>query len=132
MFSDILISILPMIVVFAEDVFVNNWLGFYEWSGLDIPMHLIGGFVTAWSAARLYHLWNLKQGLIIKPVIAVYIWFIAITALVGILWEIYEFLLDPFVTMVMQATVKDTIGDLVNDLLGAAVFCVIMYWWKRN
>ncbi len=121
-----------MIVVFAEDVFVNNWIGFYGWSGLDILMHLIGGFVTAWSAARLYYLWNKKYEFTIKPALAVYAWFIAITAFVGILWEVYEFLLDPYVAAAMQASVKDTVGDLVNDLVGAAVFCLVLYWKKKN
>ena len=120
-----------MVVVFAEDTFVNNWFGFYEWSGLDIPMHLIGGFVTAWSVARFHSRWQPKRGLGIKPALALYVWFIGITAIIGILWEVYEFLLDPYVAMAMQPSVRDTVGDLVNDLVGSVVFCLV-YWKKKG
>lgn len=115
-------AMLPMAVVFLFDNLLNNPLGFYDrWWWYDIPMHMLGGIVTAWSAVRFFR----AQKIIIKPLWALLVLIIGSAAIVGILWEVYEFFMDMVVAYSVQPNVADTVGDLFNDLFGATLFCLV-------
>ncbi|MBI3335165.1 MAG: hypothetical protein HY001_01555 [Candidatus Portnoybacteria bacterium] len=89
---------------------------------LDIPMHLAGGvFAGLWARLAL-----IKNGerFDLKNIIML----LGIVALVGVFWEFFEWIIDHtlgvwFSLPQVQASVDDTMGDLLFDLLGGiAVF----------
>ncbi len=122
----------PMAAVFIFDNTINKYLGVYErWPSFDIPMHVFGGVVTAWCLARL--LKSLKVYISLKPSWLRYWFLISGTALVGIVWEFYEWSLDQiFPNMGMQLGLADTLGDLLNDLIGATIFIVFIWYRHRS
>lgn len=60
------------------------------------------------------------------------------TALVGVGWELHEFVFDTFITdrrLIMQQHVSETMGDLFFDLLGASMTITALYArfpWNRH
>ena len=116
----------PMVVVFAWDNLINNPFGLYGiWPNLDVPMHVLGGVVTVWSLKRLFASFPAKWRPVIRPVWARYFFWLGLVALVTIGWEIYEVIFDYFHPFPTPMTLADTLGDMVNGLLGAAGFLLI-------
>ncbi len=105
-----------------------------EW--YDVPMHAGGGFamgalgLAIWNegieevrfkGALQRHLkWWLVPGIVLGFV-----------ALVGVLWEVHEWLLDEFVGggTLRQPDVADTMADFIFDLLGGIAALAI---WRRK
>ena len=92
------------VLAIANFVAVNNSL-FWEYRWLDIPMHILGGFVLAAFAIGLVPAYRPR-------------FFIAFLASAFIAWEIFELVIN-----VPQPDPKmfDTVYDLVNDSIGAGV-----------
>ncbi len=106
--------------------YINNKF-YYYWtvSGLDKPMHLLGGACvgmgTIWLVSCLYsEIENSQKKVIIIGVLG--------TLLIGILWEIFE--LHFGITTLSDGWLyyKDTMGDLSMDLLGGLL--ASLYSWK--
>lgn len=131
MIKKMLISAWPMLAVFLFDNLVNNPLGFYErWWWFDIPMHILGGAVAAWSLARFFE--RYKKTVLLKPLVFTLFVLVSGTALIGVLWEVYEFFLHVVTGFITQPSVADTVADLVNDLVGAFLWCIGMYFNHRH
>lgn len=126
-------AFLPMIIVFSWDTFVNNPFGLYGiWSDLDVPMHVLGGFVTVWSLMRLCALLPKSWLPVIRPTWANYFFWLGLVAMVTIAWEIYELIFDFFHPFPTPMTVADTLGDMVNGLIGASVWLFVQHHIKRS
>ncbi len=121
----------PMAAVFLFDNLINNPLGFYDrWPHYDVPMHILGGVITTWCLARF--LKSVKVYTALKPRWLRYWFLIANTALIGVVWEFYEWSFDYFFPWLsVQTSLTDTIGDLLNDLIGAAMY-IVFIWWKSR
>ncbi len=95
------ISVVSLVILFLVN-FIAARKGFYgRFSWFDKVMHFLGGFFVAmfWS------------GLIQSP------WLIiSLTLLVGVAWEIWEYVRKHIGEM------RDTIEDLFFDILGAVVW----------
>lgn len=114
-------SAMPMLVVFVIDNLVFNPLGLYSvWSWFDIFMHIVGGLVAAWSVARFL---QTQTSITIKPIWVYWLLLLGATALIGIAWEVYELYLQKITGIITQPSIADTVADLVNDTIGAALFC---------
>ncbi len=125
MIEKILVSGWPMIVVFIFDNVIANPVGWYDrWWWFDIPMHIVGGMVTAWSTQRFFMNMKIKLAKFGRMEMYPFI-LVGATAIIGIVWEVYEFFLHLITGFITQPSVADTVGDLVNDLIGAIVFCSI-------
>ena len=126
-------AFLPMIIVFSWDAFINNPFGLYGiWPNLDVPMHVLGGFVTVWSIARVFALLPKSWLPVIRPAWANYFFWLGLVAMVTIAWEIYELIFDfihPFPT---PMTVADTLGDMVNGLIGANIRLLVQHYLERT
>ncbi len=118
-------ALLPMIIVFTlERALLST--GRTDWPmWVSILFHGAGGFVTAWSASLFYKYYKNKLNLIISPRILFYTFLVCISALAGILWEIYEFIHDLLSACVYQPSIKDTIYDLISDIVGAVFFILL-------
>lgn len=106
---------------------------------LDTPMHFIGGFL-----AGLIMIWwsfytkkvSLPKNL---PMLYSFVIIVSMAALVGVLWEIYEFTVDNFVTgtgknyiNLTQPSIIDTMKDLFLDITGAALAATIFLYDRRK
>lgn len=122
----------PMAVVFLFDNVVSNPLGFYQlWPHFDVPMHIFGGVITTWCLVRF--LKSAKIYTALKPRWLRYWFLIANTGLIGIFWEFYEWLFDYwFPWLGVQTSLADTIADLLNDLVGAALFVAYLCWRAKK
>ena len=97
----------------------------YYW--IDNPLHIAGGI---WVAVfTLWFLERYKDGLFLKHGNFVPFFFVmGMTALVGVGWELFEFLYDQAVggfhggLLISQPSIVDIMKDLVNDLAGALFF----------
>ena len=68
-----------------------------------------------------------KQTLILDMLFAV-----GFTAIVAILWEFFEYFSDYILQANLQASVEDTLGDLLNGLIGSSAFALIYYFKKTK
>lgn len=127
-FKKIIRALVPMIFVFALAQIIGLLPGeiytHYPW--LDIPLHLAGGFTSAWAGFILYRTFQNKLHMRIEPHALLLFIFISFTALIGILWEIYEMIHDFIYPInLSQASNLDTMGDLICDLIGSIAFCIL-------
>lgn len=124
---------IPILLILGVNV-LAYWkhLYFYIW-WLDIPMHVVSG---AWLAAVMLSLIATHPRLSgIRTDAAVAFWFsIGTVMLIGVVWELFEFRLDPLVRFAPHDA-ADTISDLFSDLLGAvcgALLVLKMRYTGRN
>ena len=95
---------------------------------LDIAMHFLGGCIVAWFLCLYF-----KNERKIIPKLAGALLIIGGTALVGILWEFFEWSLDNFVFIETQfmGGLNDTLFDLAMDLAGGLVVALFFRKQKR-
>lgn len=122
------ICVLGIIIVLLHILFLilGNYYYYKIWWA-DTLLHTSGGFLTGLFV--LWYLFNYSALPFEKQKIPLYIIIIAVlsfTALIGVFWEFYEFILDKitgyksYSAAVMQANLADTMSDLLFDLIGAA------------
>ncbi len=117
-----------MFAVYLFDALVQGLFGIYWlWPSFDVPMHTLGGIVSAWTGYRLWLLLK-KEGFRLKPEGLLYVGLIGWTSFVGIMWEFYEFIHDRIYPWqgTSQPSVADTMGDFFFDLMGAVLFCLVL------
>lgn len=89
---------------------------FYWYSAMwwfDIPMHIIGGMFLGLFAGALF--FKKIRGLSNKEVLVIILLFVLI---VGLSWELFEYVVQAFIKGATLASVPDSIKDMVMDLLG--------------
>ncbi len=119
-----------------------HFLGsFYHWYDavlwLDIPMHLIGGMWVALLFVYLFekYLLKLEQVHFFRSLILA----LGFVALIGILWEFYEYLSDVYIYKIHPLNLvfnpknyPDTLSDIVNDLVGGTAVLSIIYLLRKS
>jgi uncharacterized membrane protein YjdF len=122
--TDIAVSLVPPIVVLL--VFLLR-IGFLtSLRELDVYVHFFGGLSIAWMGAILWARW-LKRSVIpsgVPRLLRDYI-ILSHVAIIGVCWEFMEWILDHRLGWGMQASLGDTLNDLLMDLLGGIVLIVI-------
>jgi len=106
-------------------IFLLNYLslGFYWYSSvwyLDMPMHFLGGFWLGLALIWFFRLKEISLGLILKIILGV--------LLIGILWEIFEIVINKTITG-NSFNIFDTTSDIFFDLAGG--FFAVFYFLKR-
>jgi hypothetical protein len=123
MYKILLRAARPMVIVFILNTVINDGFGLYDrWWWYDIPMHMLGGFVTAWSLSRFIFFLKIKSKIIALPPLFHWLLIIGTTAIAGIGWEVYEYFLHIVTGRITQPSVGDTLQDLINGLIGAILF----------
>ena len=124
------LAILPGIMLMVvQRIFVVTHM--YEWyvPQLDIPMHIVGGASVAWAAWAL-----MSYARTVKKLPKLPFWFsvfvaVGAAALVGVLWEHYEFLHDVILhtnQQLSQFGTADTMKDLADVLIGGLLLSVLI------
>lgn len=112
-----------IILLLAYEILIKSGLyTAYPW--VDNPLHLMGAAIIA-RAAFVFWAWGQRKRLLPRlPYWVAVAFAVGIAAIVGIIWEQYEFLWDLSNGSWLTPNVADFIKDLTNDLLGAFVFAV--------
>jgi hypothetical protein len=96
---------------------------YYVWPWFDIFMHTLGGMTVALAliaAVEGYTNW-MPRSLSAKAMFVS-----GGVILVGLLWELFEYLLDRWLGVNLQPSIPDTIADLLFDTVGALVVVVVI------
>lgn len=86
----------------------------YPW--LDIPMHALGGVTVALGYQSRFILSRYKHKLSFGFLATV-----GFVMLIGVLWEVYEFIVGPL----LPGYLLDTLTDLVMDFLGGVLGYIV-------
>jgi hypothetical protein len=92
---------------------------FYWYSAMwwfDIPMHIMGGMFLALSAGALFFKKLLPLSL--KERLVVVLLFVLV---MGIGWEIFEYLVQALIKGIQLANIPDSIKDIFMDLFGGTL-----------
>lgn len=125
------ILLISLILIFHFFASIFNWYRSIPW--LDIPMHLIGGVATA---ALFFYLFSEKYKIIDsnRNFSLIIILSLSFLALIGVLWEFYEYLADvylfakhPLYLVYDRTNLPDLMKDLFDDLLGGLVFSLAFF-----
>ena len=116
-------------VIFVVNSLADVYFWYWEHRWLDIPMHFLGGFFVGNMALYGYYVSGyitpFHRGLFPALFIS-----IATVALVAILWETFEFILDVLTEkpehLRFQTDVADTMADFVFGMIGGLA-SVIFY-----
>jgi hypothetical protein len=109
--------------IFFFNLLATYWHLFFLIWWLDIPLHILGGMWVALSAFVIYYRSHYAGH---KNHSALFVVSFAIcTALsVGLLWELYEFVVDRAMAT-NDIQLADSLKDLFDDFLGGIVAAVI-------
>ena len=106
-------------LLFLINQFLVIPLGIYQLLGwFDIPMHILGGCVIAYSFILV-----LDKKIIIKDRFFEILIVIGLLSLVAISWEFYEFTRRAILNII-QNSLEDTLLDLLMGLAGGLVIAV--------
>lgn len=118
---------LGLILAIANAVAIRFHLFFFV-SWLDIPMHVIGGLWVGLLTLAYYYSPRIKEPKNHSDTRALRLAVLA-TLIVGVTWELFEFSLDKFIVFGPH-DLKDSMDDLLNDLIGA-VFAAEIFVTER-
>lgn len=123
--------LLPPIIILAVHMLYQA--AFPPNNGWDMSMHFLGGVTIAWGArrAQLFLLATKR----VSPGIPSWLWAWqawGTVAIAGIAWEVFEFLGDVFLGTHMQPSLTDTMGDLILDMSGGALFILFSHFLKKK
>lgn len=119
--------------------FILGWYWSPTMSWIDIPLHFLAGVFVAsffwWFTVEEYSRFNIFHGDFIRNLAV----FLSVAALVGVLWEFFEFGFDylvlnyeKFAQMdLAQLSKSDIMADLFFDLLGA-FFAALVLGFRGN
>jgi hypothetical protein len=128
-------------LVSAGFVFLSLFLGsagdfYYKYWWWDAVLHTGSGFLLGIVGLLALFVLN-RTDRLPRDMRPAFICFFAVTfaVFVGVLWEIFEFIVDRFTTANMQSQetgVVDTMYDLIVDTLGAIVVAVMGYSYSKT
>lgn len=110
-----------IVFIFLVNLLANKFYWYYSIWYFDIIMHFLGGFWVGLVFIWLFYAESLSLRLVLKIILGV--------LLVGILWEVFEILVNNNIAQNPFNT-PDTTSDLLFDLSGG--LCAILYPWKRR
>lgn len=107
----------------------SSGVGIYLYSNykhFDTLMHGLGGLAIAFMFLTMQHEYKLSWWQHIpRPWKIIFI--LSFVALFGIAWEWYEFLSDQLFGTHNQPSLADTMHDLLLDLIGASLMCLVKF-----
>lgn len=133
--SAFLLAFVGLLLVFHFLATMYFWYWQMPW--FDLPMHFAGGAFVGFSALYLYYhsgyMTSRHHGKIFPFILA-----ISCAAIVGILWECFEYLVYvkiklPELSFLFLPTVPDTLADLLLDIVGG-IFAggAFQLLWRGN
>jgi hypothetical protein len=128
-------------LISAAFVFLSLFLGsasdfYYKYWWWDAVLHTGSGFLLGIVGFLVLFLLN-RTNQIPRDMRPAFICFFAVTfaVFVGVLWEIFEFVVDRFTEANMQSQetgVVDTMHDLIVDALGAVIVAIMAWIYSKT
>lgn len=132
-FFGVILLLLHSVILFLISSYYKIW-----WA--DIALHASGGFLA--GSFALWYIFNsnkspislAKSDLTSKVVLIIIV--VSFAALVGVFWEIFEFMIDKitgyksYSLKVAMQNYEDTVSDLFFDLLGALISSLFLKFRK--
>lgn len=126
LFREITVATLPLWAVFIINTAVVYGLTISDSALWSVVFHGAGGFAVAWTAYLLYRD-ILASKITISSVWLLLPFLMGLAAVIGVGWEIMEYLVNSFViSLGHNYGLPDTLLDLVMDISGSAAF--FFYW----
>lgn len=122
----------PVIVVLGLHWVATIFCLYFYIKWLDIPMHLLGGAAIAYLSLGILDYVKAPYKIKKQTLVLDILFAICFTATVAILWEFYEYVSDIILQDQLQTGVEDTLGDLLNGLIGSSVFALVYYFKKKK
>lgn len=125
LYKKIFFAILPLVILVAFNytpiaMRLTNSLWFF-----DKTLHFLGGACVAYGFINIMRAW-LPSAWNNQPLLIKIIFVIAVVALGGVVWEIYEFIWDVIFKTSYQPNNHDTMLDLINDLTGGVLGAIFL------
>lgn len=130
-YRKIIISFFYLVILYGLSWYADSLGLFGDFIWMSPAFHMSGGFLVAYFVLVLYKTFWSKGIAKIKPKNLLFIFIIAITTLVGVFWEFYEYLIDYFLAADYQITIGDTLMDLFMDIVGSILFCLLYFAKSR-
>lgn len=114
---------LPMFLAYILNEILWRIFDVYEripW--IDLCMHFVGGFVSAWSVALLLAYMLAHIAYAHKLQNKKYVIIFWGTFVIAVLWEVYEYVHDFFSIYTFQNGWSDALSDIMFGLIGAIVY----------
>ncbi|PIR69237.1 MAG: hypothetical protein COU47_04015 [Candidatus Niyogibacteria bacterium CG10_big_fil_rev_8_21_14_0_10_46_36] len=125
-----------LVIILGVHIFALLTSLYYILPWFDIAVHGMGGF---WAASFIYYLlFYTYRGSVRMPCFIAFVVIVSGTALVGVLWEFFEFAMDiiniPFLGIGLsgKAVLVDTLLDLLMDIAGGSLAGMLLLWLKKN
>ena len=117
------ILLLSIIMIGVVNAFADHFYLYWKISWLDMLMHFLGGAWIGLTILWIYYLSGKFKNIPENRRRVSYVYILAgiVTATIGILWEVFEFSLDFFVTFNEFNGFYDTTSDILLALIGAIV-----------
>lgn len=125
--------IAAVVVFVGATLFLGEVFDFYErfwwW---DIAMH--GGSAIGFGLVGFVLVFMMFQGdRFAAPHFAIAFFGFCFAVTIGVFWEVFEFLMDQFFGLNMQKSgLLDTMGDLIVDMIGAALGATSGYAYLKG
>ena len=123
-------------VIAIAHLFATRFGWYYSYPLMDIPMHIAGGIFVG---LLFFYLFAIRHDTLPNaPPLALAISAVGFVMLVGVLWEMYEFILDVYVHQTQTLfgasgyLLFDTLKDLLDDLVGSGIAVVIFFRFFRD
>jgi len=112
-----------IVVIFFLNLLAMKFYWYWSIPWFDMLMHFLGGLFISLVLLWLNYFRGLLGSFSKKKAILIAI---LGTLVIGLLWEIFEFSLDTFITE-KSWDMADTLSDLFFDLLGAGIGTIYYY-----
>lgn len=119
-------------LVFLAHMILWHGVGAYETlPHLDLPMHLLGGFVIAFFLWTTYAAISRSDTFGKPNTHAIAVLTLTSTATCALLWEFAEYLSDRYLGTNTQKGLEETLLDLLLGIIGGTV-CVGIAWFYQG
>ncbi len=115
---------MPIIIFLAHEICAHIVDGYRRWPAIDIPLHFAGGVAIAFFISGALSTCG-NHGVIRRPdwIIHLVVVF-GMTCAAAVFWEFAEWTADHTIGTQCQLGLDDTIGDILNGVLGGIAFTV--------
>ena len=123
---------LPACLFFFSELVaqLTNWYSAFPW--IDIPMHLIGGFLAAITLDEVFRFWRVR-GYLAKfhPLLEI-LFLTSLVVVIAVFWEFHEFLRDTIFYTHFQISQGDTMHDLLMGMTGGLFASCLLQGKKKK
>lgn len=132
-FSDVIkITLAPFLIYITNEFLYRIWTRVYIMQSLDTYAHLLGGMAIAEASIVVLQIAERADWIQIKCAVVAFFVVVAFVMAVAVLWEFYEFAHDYLYGTHFQPSNADTMKDLFMGTIGAIVWYLFHFIWKRR